>query len=164
MIADVLNSHSCPVRMEITATKQILTLQVRSTDQSKLKYFPVNETLSQSSSTDESESKGIIVNKCSTEEDESEFVIKKQKDANVKTDYEESSVTYDVPSYFNVFKCERNILKILDVSYERVCMDTPRDEYYTKMLDTLIGHNYRHNAPLSNENLLQPFRRVMAEM
>ena len=56
----------------------------------------------------------------STEEDKSEFTINKQKDAKIE-------VTYDVPSYFNVFECGRNILDRLDVSYERVCMATARE-------------------------------------
>ena len=39
--------------------------------ESKLKYFPVNETLSQSCYVDKDESKGIIFNECYKEEDES---------------------------------------------------------------------------------------------
>ena len=69
--ADALNSHGYPIRTEIIATKHIKTSHVCSTDESELKEFPVNETLSQSCSTDEDESKGIIINECSTEEDES---------------------------------------------------------------------------------------------
>ena len=42
-------------------------------------------------------------------------------------------------------------------------MDTPRDEYYTKMLETLIYHKNRHNAPLSSEKLRQAVSPVMAE-
>ena len=44
--------------------------------------------------------------------------INKQKDAKNETEYEESSVTDEVPSYFNIFKCGRNILNRLDVTYE----------------------------------------------
>ena len=71
------NLHSYPVRIEITTTKQILTTHICSTDKSKLKEFPVNETLSQSCSTDKDESKGIIVDECSTEGDkyESKYII-----------------------------------------------------------------------------------------
>ena len=36
-----------------------------------------------------------------------------------EADYEESSVTDEVPSYFNIFECGRNILNRLDVTYER---------------------------------------------
>ena len=69
----------------------------------------MHKTLSQSFSTDEDESKGIIVNKnllrsCSTDKDElfsteeekSECAIKKQKDA-------KNEVTYDMLNYFNAF-------------------------------------------------------------
>ena len=64
------NLHGYPVRTEITTTKQILTSHVCSMDKSKLKEFPVNETLLQSCSTDKDESKGIIVNECPAEDDE----------------------------------------------------------------------------------------------
>ena len=40
-------------------------------DKSKLKEFPFDENLSQIYSTDEDESKGIIINKCSTKDDKS---------------------------------------------------------------------------------------------
>ena len=66
MRADVLNLHVYYVRMEMTATKQIPTPHVCSTEEIKLKEFLVDETLSQICSTDEDESKGIIVDKCST--------------------------------------------------------------------------------------------------
>ena len=92
-----------------------------------------------------------------------ECVINKQKDAKNETEYEESSVTYDAPSYFNVFGCGRNILNRLDVSYERACMATPIDEYYTNILETLIDHNDRQNEPFSSEKLLQAVIRVMSE-
>ena len=47
--------------------------------------------------------------------------------------------------------------------YERVWMATPRDKYYTKMLETIVDYNDHHNAPLSNENLWQAISTVMAE-
>ena len=49
------------------------------------------------------------------------------------------------------------------MSYERACTATPRDEYYTNILETLIYHNDRHNAPLSSEKLRQEFSIVMEE-
>ena len=75
--------------MEMNATKQILTLHICSTDESKLKEFLVGETLSQICSTDEKKLKDIIVEKCSMEEDESECVhknINKQKYAKNETE------------------------------------------------------------------------------
>ena len=71
MRADVFNLHAYPVRAEITATKQILTSHVFSTDERKLKEFLVDKTLSQICYTENDESKGIIVDECSTEEEES---------------------------------------------------------------------------------------------
>ena len=50
------------------------------------------------------------------------------------------------------------------MKYERACMATPRYEYYTKMLETLIYRNDRHNAPFSNEKLWQAISTVMLEM
>ena len=49
---DVLNSHIYPVKIEITATKQIPVSRVCSKDESELKYFLVNEILLQNISTD----------------------------------------------------------------------------------------------------------------
>ena len=71
MRSNALNSHVYPVREEMTATKHIPTSQVCSTDESELKNFLADKTLSQIYSTDKEESKGIILNKCSTEEDKS---------------------------------------------------------------------------------------------
>ena len=42
-------------------------------------------------------------------------------------------------------------------------MATPRDEYYTKILGTLIYHNNCHKEPLSSEELRQAVSRVMSE-
>ena len=128
---DAFKFQSYHVRIEINATKKILTSHICSTDESELKEFPVSENLSQSCSmykeeskviivdkfsteNDKYESKGIIVNKFSTDEGESECVINKQKDANYETEYEEYPVTYDVKIFFNVFKCGRKILNILN--------------------------------------------------
>ena len=74
-------------------------------DKRKLKKFLVDDTLSQISCTDEEKSIGIIVDECSTEEEESECVhknINKQKDANNDTEYKEYSVIDEVPRYYNL--------------------------------------------------------------
>ena len=42
-------------------------------------------------------------------------------------------------------------------------MDTPRDEYHTNILEIIIDHNYRHNAPLSSEKLRQAVIIFMTE-
>ena len=99
------------------------------TDKDESKVIIVDEYPTEDN---ESESKVIIVNKFSAEKDKSKCVINKQEDTN-------NEVTYDVPIYFNVFKCVRNILNRLDVLYERACMATPRDEYYTNILENLVN-------------------------
>ena len=71
MRADALNSYIYPVGTDVTATKYIPTSHVCSTYESGLKEFLVGKTLSQICSTEKDESKGIIVDECSTEEDES---------------------------------------------------------------------------------------------
>ena len=73
---DALNSYVLAVRMKMTGTKHVLILHVCYTDKSKSKDFLVDMTLSQVCSTDEYESKGIIVYESSTEESESEFIHK----------------------------------------------------------------------------------------
>ena len=74
MRVDALNSDNYPVRMEMTGTKQVPTSHVCSTDDSKLKQFPVDENLSQICYTNEDESKYIINDEYFTEEEESEYV------------------------------------------------------------------------------------------
>ena len=110
--------------------------------------------------------KVIIVDKCSMKDEESECVHKniiKQKEAKNDAEYEEYSVTYEVPSYFNIFECGRNILNILDDMYERACMANPKDKYYTKLLETVVDYNDHHSAPLSNKKLRQAVSKVMEE-
>ena len=51
----------------------------------------------------------------------------------------------------------------LDVSYERACMATAREEYYKKMLDSLLDDNDRHGTPSSSKKLQEVVIRVMAE-
>ena len=64
---------------------------------------------------------------------------------------------------FNVFEYRKKLLERLDVSYERACMATAREEYYKKMLYFLLDHNDRHVTPLSSKNLQKAVSRVMAE-
>ena len=74
--ADTLNSHSYPVRMEITA----LYLHVCSTNEDEQTCIILHETLSQSCSTDEDESKGTILHETlsqifSIDKDDSKVII-----------------------------------------------------------------------------------------
>ena len=47
--------------------------------------------------------------------------------------------------------------------YEQVCMATPRDKYYEKILNTLVEYNDHHNTPFSKEKLQQAISKVMEE-
>ena len=43
---------------------------------------------------------------------------------------------------------EENLLNRLEVSYERACMATPRDEYYTNILEMPVNYNDCNNELL----------------
>ena len=108
------------------------SLNVNVTNKGESKRSILNEKLSQSCSTNKNKSKCSIVNKtfsqncsadkneCSTKEDESECVNKKQKDA-------KNEVACNVTKYVNVsnvFECGRNNP---DVSCERAYMATEKN-------------------------------------
>ena len=61
---------------------------------------------------------------CSTKKDIPEYTFMEQKDA----EDEESSVTKEVPSYFNIFEFGRNLLDWIDMTYEQACVATPKDK------------------------------------
>ena len=42
-------------------------------------------------------------------------------------------------------------------------MATPKDKYYTKLLETVVDYNDHHNAPFYNEKLRHKISKVMAE-
>ena len=92
------------------------------------------------------------------EKDISEYNIE-QKD----TEYKESSVTKEVPIYFNILKCGRNLLDRLGVTYERAHMATQKEKCYENMLETLVDEKNNNGALLSNEKLQQTVSKVMEE-
>ena len=95
----------------------------------------------------------------STDKDKSECTITKQKDGK----YE---IKYYVPNYFNAFNAfewGRKLLDRLDVSYERACMATPKEEYFTEMLDSLIDDNRRHGTLLSSKKIKETVTRVVED-
>ena len=49
------------------------------------------------------------------------------------------------------------------MSYERVCKATEREEYHTKMLDSLLDHNDRHVTSLSSKSFQEAVIRVLTE-
>ena len=117
-------------------------------------------------STDKDESKGIIFDESSTEESEAECVhknVNKEKYANNEAEYEEPSVTHEVPRYFNIFECGKNILNRLDVTCEQACMSIQEEEYYTDIWETMIENNGCTKTLLSKEKLLQAINTIVAE-
>ena len=55
------------------------------------------------------------------------------------------------------------MLNRLDVTYERACMVTQKEEYYTDLLETIIEHNNRSKTPFSKEKLRQAINTIVAE-
>ena len=78
----------------MTATKQIPVSHICSMDESELKEFLVKETLLKIRSTDKDQSKGISVDRCSTDEDKLECAHKISTNKNEKNEaeYEESAL------------------------------------------------------------------------
>ena len=65
-------------------------------------------------------------------------------------------MTEKVTSYFNIFKCGRNLLYQLNITYQLAPMDTPaEDDYYKEMLTNLIKVKYNEGGKLCNENIQQ---------
>ena len=72
-------------------------------------------------------------------------------------------MTEKVKSYFNIYKCGRNLLDRLDVTYQRAFMATPKDKYYNALLDTLVKDNNLRGEPLSNGKIQQAVGKVIEE-
>ena len=136
MRADDINSHVYPVRTEMTAP----SLHVCSTDEDESKGIIVHKTLSQNCSTDEDESKHSIVKKtllqnCSANEDTLSSTEEEKPECTIAEQKDvNNEVIYDVSNHFNVFKvfeCGRKLLDRFDVSYEIAYITTPKEEYFT---------------------------------
>ena len=77
----------------------------------------------------------------------------------------EPSATEKVTSYFNIFKCGRNILDQLDVPNQQAFMATSaQDEYYKDMLKILIKANIRSDGKICNEKIQQALFYLRAEL
>ena len=95
-------------------------------------------------------------------------INKQRKDANNEADHEESMVLDDTivvkePIYFNIFKCGKNQLNRIAVTYEQACMETPRYKYYMELYRTRTDCNDRNGAPFSSEKIRDSIHRVNAE-
>ena len=78
-------------------------------------------------------------------------------------EHKEHTVTQKVKSYFNIYKCVRNLLDRLDVTYQQVSMATPKDKYYNALLDTLVKDNNIRGEPLFNQNIQKAVSDVIEE-
>ena len=91
----------------------------------------MHKTLSENQYKDVSESECNIVHKTLSQNNSSDVpsnVITELKD----NKHKETSVIGKGTSYFNIFKCGRNILDQLDVMYQRAFVASPVQEgYYT---------------------------------
>ena len=125
MKADAFNSHVEPVITKINGTQQILISHICDSDESESKTIIIDKNLSEVYSTDEIKLESVIVYECSTQESESEIIHKiinreKEKDAIDVTEDEGPLVTDNLvinePSYFNLFKCGKNIQNKLTTS------------------------------------------------
>ena len=105
------------------------SLKINVTDEDESKEIIVHETLSENNSKDVSESELNIVKENLSQNnsmDVPENNITELKDE----EHKEPSVTEKVTIYFNIYKCRRNILEQLDVTYQQAFMATPKDKYY----------------------------------
>ena len=144
MISDEHNRHVHCSYAEETAP----SLNVNVTDEEESKEIIVHKTLSENQSKDESESKQNIVRETLLQNNSSDVpanVITELKD----DEHIEPSVIEKGTSYFNIFKCGRNILDQLDVTYQQVFVASPvqegyyqpspeREIYYDKLSKSLI--------------------------
>ena len=131
-----LNSYVDPVRTQVnntqnmnkydTSTQKTPDFRVFYSDESESKRINADETLSHVCSTDERESKSVIVNEYYLEKSESKSVhirvnTSEVKDAMNETKDEEPSVTdnsvINVPIYFKIFECGKKFLNNLDATY-----------------------------------------------
>ena len=77
-------------------------------------------------------------------------------------------------SYFNIFKCGRNILGQLDVTYQQTFMDTPipeglyfpspaRERYHDKMSKSLIKAKVESDGTINNDELNKAITQLKSE-
>ena len=124
----------------------------------------MHENLSENQYKDVSESECNIVHEIlswNNSADVPENVITKLK----YDEHNEPSVTEKVTSYFNIFKCGRNLLDQLDITYQREFMATSaQDEYYIEMTKSLIKANIRRDGKICNEKIHRAVIYLRAEL
>ena len=115
----------------------------------------MHKTLSDNQSKDVSESECNIFHETLSQNNSADVPnndIMELKD----DEHKEPSVTKKVTSHFNIFKCGKNLLDQLDVTYQRVFMATSaQDEYYRETMKSLIKANIRKDGKICNEMIHQ---------
>ena len=76
-------------------------------------------------------------------------------------------------SYFNIFECSRNILDLIDVTYQREFMASPvqegyyispaRERYYDQLAKSFINSNVGSDGTINNYKLNQAITYSRAE-
>ena len=80
-------------------------------------------------------------------------------------EHKEPSVNEKVTSYFKIFKCGRNILDQLDVTYQRAFMATSaQDEYYREMTKSIIKANIGSDGNVYNEKIHRAVIGLISEL
>ena len=137
---------------------------VNVTDEDESKEIIVHETLSENQSKEVSESECNIIHETLSQNNSADVpanVITELKD----DQHKEPSVNSKVTSYFNIFKCGRNLLDQLDVTYQRAFMATSaQDEYYREMAKSLIKANIRSDGKICNEKIHRSVIDLRAEL
>ena len=101
----------------------------------------MHKTLSENKSKDVSESECNIVHKTLSQNNSKD--VPDNDITELKYDeHKEPSVTQKVTSYFNIFKCGRNLLDQLDITYQQAFMATPAQyKYYKEKTKSITKSN-----------------------
>ena len=142
------------------------------TDKDESKEIILHKTLLENQSKDVNESECNIVHKTLSQKNSSDVpdnVITELK----YNEHKEPSVTRKVTSYFNIFKCGRNLLDQLDVTYQRAFMASPvregyytspeQERYYDQLAKSLINSNVGNDGTINNDKLNQAITDLKAE-
>ena len=133
----------------------------------------MHETLSENQSNDVSKSECKIIHGTLSQNNSADVpanVITELKD----DEHKEPSVIGKGTIYFNIFKCGRNLLDHLEVTYQRAFMSSPvqeghympspaRERYYDQLAKILINSNAGSDGNINNDKLNQTITDLKAE-
>ena len=133
----------------------------------------MHEALSENLSKDVSESECNIAHETLSQNNSSDvptnFIMELKDD-----EHKEHSVIEKGTSYFNIFKCGRNLLDQLDVTYQRAFMVSPvqeglyqpspaRERYYDQMAESLIKAKFGSDGTINNDELHKAITQLKSE-